>query len=121
MIALTTILLPIDGSECSRQAMVYALSFVDQFGARVVALHVIDQRWVDQGRRVLAEVGDDMLQRGKEGLEYDAGQILWDVTKAADRSGVAFDTRIVTGTPVEEIVRLGEELPADLISMGTHG
>ncbi len=62
-----------------------------------------------------------MLQRGKSGLEYDAGRTLWDVTKAADRSGVAFDTRIVTGTPVEEIVRLSKEMPANLIIMGTHG
>ncbi len=44
MIARTTILLPIDGSECSRKAMAYALSVANQFGARVVALHVIDQR-----------------------------------------------------------------------------
>jgi len=121
MIAIKTILLPTDGSECSGKAMAYAFSFAKQYRARVVALHVIDQRWEDQTRRVLAEVGHDVLQIGKKGLEDEAGRILWEVAKAADRSGVAFDTRILTGVPVEEIVRLGKELPADLIIIGTHG
>jgi nucleotide-binding universal stress UspA family protein len=121
MIAIKTILLPTDGSECSGRAMAYALSFAKQYGARVVALHVIDQRWENQTRRALAEVGYDMLQLGKKGLEDEAGRILWEVAKAADMSSVAFETMIVTGIPVEEIVRLGKELPADLIIMGTHG
>ncbi len=34
---------------------------------------------------------------------------------------MAVETRIVTGTAVEQIVRLAKELPADLIIIGTHG
>ncbi len=45
MIGIKTILLPTDGSECSRKAMAYSLSFAKQYGARIVALHVIDRRW----------------------------------------------------------------------------
>lgn len=52
MIALKTILLPADGSECSGKARVYALSFARQYKARVVALHVIDRRWEEQTRLV---------------------------------------------------------------------
>ncbi len=62
-----------------------------------------------------------MLHRGKESLEEDAGRILWEATQAADRSGVAGETRILTGTPAEEIVPLAKALPADLIIRGTHG
>ena len=44
-----------------------------------------------------------------------------EVADAADKAGVAVETRLVTGIPSEDIVRLGQELPADLIIMGTHG
>lgn len=121
MIAIKTILLPTDGSECSGRAMAYAFSFAKQYGARVVALHVIDQRWEDQTRRALAEVGYEVLKLGKEGLEGEGKRILSEVAKAAESFGVACETRIVTGIPIEVILRLSEDLPADLIILGTHG
>ena len=121
MIAIKTILLPTDGSECSRKAMGYALSFARQYGARVVALHVIDQRWEDQTRVTFAELGQDLTQRIRKGYEEEAGRILNDAADAARKAGVPVETRTLTGIPFEEIVRLGEELSVDLIIMGTHG
>ncbi len=121
MIAIKTVLLPTDGSECSGKASGYALSFAKQYGARVVAIHVIDQRWEEQARLALAEVGQDMAQRIREGRNEEGQRILRDVTDAAERSGVSVESVIVSGIPFEEIVRLAKELPADLIIMGTHG
>ncbi len=121
MIAIKTVLLPTDGSECSGKALGYALSFAKQYDARVVAVHVIDQRWEEQARLALAEVGQDMAQRIREGRKEEGQRILRDVADAAERSGVSVESVIVTGIPFEEIVRLAKELPADLIIMGTHG
>lgn len=121
MIAIQTILLPTDGSECSSKAMAYALSFAKQYGARVVALHVIDQRWEEQTRVAFAEVGQDMTKKIRNGYEEEARRILQEATDAAGKIGVPVETRIVTGIPYEDIVRAGKELPADLIIMGTHG
>jgi nucleotide-binding universal stress UspA family protein len=121
MIAIKTILLPSDGSECSGKATAYALSFARQYGARVVALHVIDQRWQEQTRVAFAEVGQDLTQKIRNGYEAEARRILREVADAAEKAGVPVETRIVTGVPFEDIVRLGQELPADLIIMGTHG
>jgi len=42
MIAIKTILLPTDGSECAWKAVAYALAIAKQHAARVVALHVVD-------------------------------------------------------------------------------
>ncbi len=121
MIAINTILLPADGSECSRKAMAYALSFAKRYGARVVALHVIDRRWEDQTRVTFAELGQDLTQKIRKGYEEEAGRILHEAAEAARKAGVPVETRILAGIPFDEIVRLGEELSADLIIMGTHG
>lgn len=121
MIAITTILLPTDGSECSGKATTYALSFAKHYGARVVALHVIDQRWEEQTRVAFAEVGQDLSAKIRSGYEEEARRILREVAGAAGKAGVPVETRIVTGIPYEEIVGVGKGLPADLIIMGTHG
>ena len=121
MIAIKTILLPTDGSECSAKAMTYALSFATQYGGRVVALHVIDQRWEEQTRVAFVEVGQEVTQKIRNGYAEEARRILQAVVDAGARAGVPVDTRIVTGIPFDEIVRIGKELSADLIIMGTHG
>jgi nucleotide-binding universal stress UspA family protein len=121
MIALNTILLPTDGSVCSGKAMAYALAFAQQFCARVVALHVMDQRWEGQTRRTFGEVRPDVLQEARERAEEEARGIVATVADAGTKVSVVVETRLVTGTPVEQIVHLAKELPADLIIMGTHG
>jgi len=121
MIAIKTILLPTDGSKCSGKAMAYALSFAKQYGASIVALHVIDQRWEEQTRIVFAEVGQDLTQRIRSGYQDEARRILNEVADAASKAGVAVETRIEAGIPFEDIVRLAREVSADLIIMGTHG
>jgi len=121
MIAIKTILLPTDGSDCSAKAMAYALSFARQYGGRIMALHVVDRRWEEQTRIVFAEVGQDLTQKIRDGYEEEARRILREVTDAAGKAGVPAETKVVTGIPSEDIIRVAQELPADLIIMGTHG
>ena len=121
MIALKTILLPTDGSACSGKAMAYALAFAQRFGARVVAFHVMGQGWEGQTRRTFGEVRQNLLQEAGKRHEEEARGIVGAVADAGTKVGVAVDSRIVTGTPVEQIVRLAKELSVDLIIMGTHG
>jgi nucleotide-binding universal stress UspA family protein len=121
MIAIKTILLPTDGSECSTKAMTYALSFAKQYGGRVVALHVIDRRWEEQARVSFVEIGQDLTQKIRDGYAEEARRIVQLVADAGARAGVPVVTRIITGIPFDEIVQIGKELPADLIIMGTHG
>lgn len=121
MIAIKTILLPADASECSKKALAYALSFAKRYGARLVALHVIDRRWEEQARDALDATEQDAIQTVREGYVEEARRILQEVADTAARDGVAAETRVVTGLPFEDIVRVGRALPADLIIMGTHG
>lgn len=121
MIAIKTILLPADASECSKKALAYALSFAKQYGARLVALHVIDRRWEEQARGAFAEIGQEAIQTVRQGYGEEARRILQEVADAATHAGIGVETRTNTGLPFEEIVRVGRGLPADLIIMGTHG
>lgn len=121
MLAVKTILLPTDGSACSQQALTYALPFAQQFGARLVALHVIDQRWEEHLRQALAQAGQEIAPKLQHAHAEEAQRILREVADAAAKTGVAVETRVVTGLPSEDIVRLRKELPADLIILGTHG
>jgi nucleotide-binding universal stress UspA family protein len=121
MIQMQTILLPTDGSECSAKAAKYALSFAKQYGARIVALHVIDQRWEEQSRAVLTEMGQDLTQKIRAGYEEEARRIVAEVAAAAAQAGIPAEARIASGIPYEEIVRTGGDVSADVIIMGTHG
>ncbi|HYL80686.1 MAG TPA: universal stress protein [Candidatus Acidoferrum sp.] len=121
MIGIKIILLPTDGSACSRKALAYALSFAKQYGSRLVALHVLDLRWEEQGSYVLLEMGEDAHQRARKGYEEEAQRTLKEVGDAAATAGVTIEPLIVTGVPFEEILGVAKKLPADLIIMGTHG
>jgi nucleotide-binding universal stress UspA family protein len=121
MITIKTILLPTDGSECSRKAMTYAMSLGRQYGGRIVALHVIDVGWEEQTRIASVEVGPELMHKLHDGYAQEARRILQEVLDTGAESGVPVDTRMIKGIPSEGIVRLGKELPADLIIMGTHG
>ena len=121
MIALKTILLPTDGSECSRKAMLYALSFAQQYGAQVLTLHVIDQRRERQPEQSYIEMDLGTGPTTQRGLEEAGRRALQEVADAATKVGVAVETRLVTGIPSEDIVRIAKELSVDLIIMGTHG
>ena len=121
MIAIRTILLPTDGSECSGKAISYSLAFASQFNARVVGLHVIEQHWEDLTRHALGEIRLGLHQQARARREEEAREIVEVVAEAGTRMGVTVDTQIVTGTPVQQILRLAKELDVDLIIMGTHG
>jgi nucleotide-binding universal stress UspA family protein len=121
MIAIETILLPTDGSECSRKATTYAMSLGRQYGGRIVAVHVIDQGWEEQTRIASVEVGPELMQKLHDGYAQDARRILEEVVGVGAKSGVPVETRMIKGIPFDAIVRLGKELPADLIIIGTHG
>jgi nucleotide-binding universal stress UspA family protein len=101
--------------------MAYALSFARQYGGRVVALHVMDQRWEEQTRAVIAEVGQDLAQKIQNGYQEEARRILREVTDAAGKVGVPVESKVLPGIPSEDIVRFARQLPADIIIMGTHG
>lgn len=121
MVTVTTILLPTDGSEGSKRAMGYALYLAKQCGARVVGLHVIRHRWDLRRERGLIHKEQDVARKIRLDDEAEERRTLQEIADAAAPLGIAVETRTVTGSPSEEIVRLAKEQRVDLIIMGTHG
>jgi universal stress protein A len=110
---LRNILCAMDLSEPSERALELAAALARDRGARLLVLHVaVPPPFVRPGE--LAKV-----------LQQPGGyrQELEDLLRRFQPSGLEgrIDYRIEEGMPADEILRLAEETPCDLVVLGTHG
>jgi nucleotide-binding universal stress UspA family protein len=105
MLPIKTILVATDFSPMSEHAVRFAGALARDYGARLVAVHVI--------RAVYAETAvfldDPDRSAAREALV------------ALRVPGVEVDYRLIEGEPVSTIVQVAREIGADLLVMGTHG
>ena len=111
MLPLHTILHPTDFSERSEYAFRLACSLARDYGARLVALHVVTPPVVIYGDGIVPLDPGPERAAAKERLER----------LEAPRTGTRLEHRLAEGDPAEEILRVAREIAADLIVMGTHG
>jgi nucleotide-binding universal stress UspA family protein len=110
------IILATDFSETSEEAGFHAMLLVQTYNAELKALHVFEPRSLGIPYHKLKKDGQidedpkKTRQRGKTMLK-----------ELADSFHVKADTIFAEGDPGHEIVRVAEELNADLIVLGTHG
>lgn len=111
---LRRLLVPVDYSDCSREALQYAIALAKQFDCRVTLLGV------DPDEHTAFEYGElDAImteaRRKEKLLRY-----LSDM--AVDKlGGVSHDVFVKHGKPWEEIVMTARDLGVDMIIMATHG
>lgn len=112
------ILVPVDGSATSLQAVSQATELAKAFGSEVTAVYVLDPY-------PFTGVGADFAYGQAQYLSAataEANKALEDVNQAMRDSGVTVHTLVGEGHAVHEgIVRVGEKVGADLIVMGSHG
>jgi len=115
------IILATDFSDTSKEANYYALLLAHAFKAELKALHVFDtSAWnvpfhdysslEELGINRVVEGFEETRQRGKNALK-----------ELAESFDLEVETIFTEGKPGHEIVRVAEELNADLIVLGTHG
>ena len=109
-----TILVPVDFSECSLEALQYGMAIAEMFSARVVVLHVIDASVFSsiEGMAVslpVAEITTTMANRLAEWVQQ------------AGRQGIDITWFVEVGLPFTEISTAIDRHHADLVVMGTHG
>ena len=111
---LKNILVPIDFSECSKKAIVYALPYAQEFRAKITLLYVANFHYAtSEGGSAEAVVSEQQhIERAKIELLNLAREL---------PSCLETKTAVVAGKPFEEIVATAEVLNADLIIIGTHG
>ena len=112
------ILVPVDGSETSLQAVSKAAELAKVFNSEVTAVYVLDPY-------PFTGVGADFAYGQAQYLSAataEANKALEDVTERMKDTGVTVKTLVGEGHAIHEgIVRVGENVGADLIVMGTHG
>jgi universal stress protein A len=115
---LRRILVPLDFSEFSYQALSFAMPFAEQFGAELVLIHVFEPRGYPLDSvivpREMQDANVQMKRQAQQHLENARQQLL---------AGKNFPSRsmVRSGTPYQEICAAARELESELIIMGTHG
>jgi nucleotide-binding universal stress UspA family protein len=113
------ILIPTDGSDLSRKAVLYGVQLAKASGARVTGLTIAEPYRVASMDAVLVSIGED---------EYDgesrriSDRALEQVKMAAEAAGVGCETvREVHDQPYRAIIDSAHALSCDLIVMASHG
>jgi nucleotide-binding universal stress UspA family protein len=105
------ILVPVDGSESSRRAVLLAGQMARAFDARVTLVHVVG----------LTEV-PVLIGESDAPAEVEKGQMVLAAALAlARREGVDARVELARGHVADQILRVAERLRPELIVMGTRG
>ena len=109
------VLVPIDFSDISKDALPWAVFLATQFKAEIVLLYVEEKFPVDYlwGRELLSHTIVPLIKQAGDDLERLAGELR--KTTAASISAV---TRV--GKPFQGICQAAETLGADMIVLTTH-
>ncbi|WP_372719847.1 universal stress protein [Immundisolibacter sp.] len=111
-LAIRKVLVPLDFSDPSLQAVQYARRFADPSGAELVLLYVIEPVAYPAELGVVINLDADLAERAMSELEKLRVQHLSDLSaRCLVRNGVAD----------AEIVATAKSESADLIVIGTHG
>lgn len=113
------IIVPVDGSRTSLKAIAQTVALAKAFQSKVTAVCVltldpfVGVEFVDT--RALSE---RYAQEARQGIQ----EILDHAKQLFAEQGVVVDTQIIEGVEVHtELVKLVEQVNADLVVMGSHG
>jgi len=115
------IILATDFSDTSKEASYYAVQLAQTFKAELKALHVFDTSERNVPSHYFLEPAGpefDEVVEGFEGIRQRGKDTL---KKLAESFDLEVETIFTEGDPGHEIIRVAEELNADLIVLGTHG
>jgi nucleotide-binding universal stress UspA family protein len=113
------ILLPTDGSDLSRKAILYGVQLAKECKAKVTGLIVTEPYHVAAMDAVLYAVSEDVYETQSRRF---AEKALDQIVIAADAAGVPCDTIIeVLDQPFRAIIDVAHAKGGDLIVMASHG
>jgi nucleotide-binding universal stress UspA family protein len=113
-VALERILVPIDFSDCSLDALEYAAVMAKQAKAAVMLLHVLEP--VSYGLDF--DLGHF---RSREDVRESWTKRLEELAATHRHPNMPIEYRLRGGLPADSILDAARTLPCDLIVMGTHG
>ncbi len=115
MINLKRILCPIDHSECSKEALKYAVSFAMKDNAKLYLLHVVDIRTFNESIDAMSKQIPD-----EETLKQLKIKLL-DCIPEEIRDDMNVEALVIQGIPFAEIISTAKSNNIDMIVLGSHG
>ncbi|MBU1101324.1 MAG: universal stress protein [Bacteroidetes bacterium] len=117
MYSVKNILVPIDFSDFSKNALRYAVNFAEHFKAKLSLIYVVEPAIYpadfSMGQVSIPALDLDMTTRAKEELSK--------LVEAEIASHVESEVIIKSGKPFIEIIETASEKDVDLIIISTHG
>ncbi len=115
-----TILVPTDFSESSDRALEKAVDMAEKYNAKVILLHVIDEK-VQQCAADYCLKDEDVGKLEEETTRRSTQRLVDEATALKGSRHVEIDYDLKTGTPAEVILSEQLRTGTDLIIIGTHG
>jgi nucleotide-binding universal stress UspA family protein len=118
MIEVRRILCPVDFSEHSRRALDHAVAIARWYGSAITVTHIVAPAPVTAygpGPVILEPAMMSTADRDQLQASLDA------FVQAETAHGVTIETGIREGNTAADVLAQAAELPADLITIGTHG
>jgi nucleotide-binding universal stress UspA family protein len=118
MVDLQRIPCPIDFSLASKRALDHAVVLAGWYGSRITVLHVNSPSFLPQPPILFAEAPHPSVGEAERSVETQVFEWVAPIRSAGIPVDVAFEP---SHSPAAGILRCAQELPADLIVLGTHG
>lgn len=116
------ILIATDGSEDAGYALDFMLRFPFPKDSKMTVLSVVaDIPMLPAELDALDETQYEALNLANKRLADDAKELVACESKRLQKDGWSCETMVGNGNPVDEILRVADEIDADLIVLGSHG
>jgi len=114
---ISLVLVPVDFSDCSVNAIRYARKIVSSWKAELLLIHVVNSSEVSR----IANYTKETIENVKERLTNQAKQGFRHLLNNWNSDVLIKDTIVSYGSPFQEIAIKARELQVDLILMGGYG
>ena len=116
------ILIATDGSDYADNALDFMLRFPFPRNSRMTVLTVVsDIPMLPAELEALDETQSQALEEANKRLYQDAEDLVARASSCLWEDGWPGETMVRNGNPVDEILRVADEIDADLIVVGSHG
>lgn len=116
-LSISTIVVPIDFSSCSREGLQYAIGFAKEFGARIILLHATYLGYIYSSEGTALYDIPGLQEAARKNAERQMRKLV----RTVNFGGVKFETVFTEGSPALDICAFARDHDVDVIITSTHG